>query len=397
MYYYNEQTGKSLWEKPVAPPTKLQPAPPPLPPGRSGMKDRPLPIVPDKVVATEDSNPAINRHTSLSKKYSRQQQPLPSLPGGSGAQTLPYQQPLPSLPGGSGAQTLPYRRKVSTVTDRELPPLPPKEQGTVNTRRAIPPLPPKEEVASNSRNSPRTISDRPPMPIPNSFSHESLQKVQPPLPPKDNSKPSRSGPPTPKTPNGYGQPPLPPKADKPMPPLPPKVQQQPSPVQAKPKRKKVIEYEDIIPLKSNNSGPTKKVPPPLPDKESASPPAPVGSGPPPPPPPPEIGAPPPPPLPPLAPPSPNVQPAMKNRSAINDSKPSSLNESSGRPFSAGDLASQRTLLKKRESIPAEETKKETMTGFASLFANAIDTRRKAIEDSESESDFDDVEDDEDWD
>ncbi len=55
------------------------------------------------------------------------------------------------------------------------------------------------------------------------------------------------------------------------------------------------------------------------------------------------------------------------------------------------------MLKKRESVPEDEEKKETLSGFASLFASAIDTRRKAIEDSESESDFDDVEDDDDWD
>ncbi len=311
VYYYNEQTGQSLWEKPVAPPTKQQA--PPLPPGRSStMSDRPLPIVPRKAAVNESPAPEIDRRPS--KKYSRAQQPLPTVPGSS--------------------QTLPYRRKASTVADRELPPLPPKQdQSPAVNRRTMPPLPPKEDSSSSPRESSRNIGNRPPMRIPSSSSQDSLQKVQPPLPPKDDRRAARPGPPTPVSKAPKPQPPLPPKSDKPIPPLPPKVQEEPAPVQAKPKRKKVIEYEDIISLKSKTPPAAKKIPPPLPGKASPPlehvtaatcppppPPFPVTAatgGPPPPPPPPAIGAPPPPPLP----PSPSIQPSLKNRSATMNSAP----------------------------------------------------------------------------
>ena len=69
---------------------------------------------------------------------------------------------------------------------------------------------------------------------------------------------------------------------------------------------------------------------------------------------------------------------------------------SGRPFGANDLMNARTLLRRRAETNVEEVK-EQPSGFAGIFASAIDNRRKAIEDSDSdESEFEDV-DDEDWD
>ncbi|XP_064400015.1 uncharacterized protein LOC135346353 isoform X2 [Halichondria panicea] len=391
-YYYNGETGQSLWEKPLAPPTQQSP-PPVLEKGssRSSMRDRPLPIVPGGVggvrrvngEGSEDSN-TIGRRSSLAKKYSRKQMPIPSTP--------------------SGSQTLPHRKKSSGISDRELPPLPPKEE-TPPPKRTMPPLPPKESSDVRGESSAPGIASRPPMPIPGSRSSQDLQqKSIPALPRKEDTRGGMRSPkpipplPPSKTVVQNGHPPLPPKADQPMPPLPPKADE-PLPVhlqppQQRPKRKKVIEYEDIVPLRQPSpKAPPKKVPPPLPEKDLEA----ATSGPPPPPPPPAIGAPPPPPLPPMAPPSPSPAQLPKLRAAtMNTPSPQSSPGSSGRPFNAGDLASQRHMLKKRESLP-EEGKKEELSGFASLFASAIDTRRKAIEDSDSESDFDDVEDDDDWD
>ena len=73
-------------------------------------------------------------------------------------------------------------------------------------------------------------------------------------------------------------------------------------------------------------------------------------------------------------------------------------DSPGRPFTPADLSHARTLLKKSENSP--DLRRSTVGGgLAGVFANAIDNRmnsiRRAVTDSDEESEFEDVDDD--WD
>ena len=76
-----------------------------------------------------------------------------------------------------------------------------------------------------------------------------------------------------------------------------------------------------------------------------------------------------------------------------------IDASSGRPFGANDLQAARTLLRQRANTAAVEPRRTGGGGMASLFSDALDSRmhsiRKAVVDSDSEVEFDDVEDD--WD
>ena len=81
--------------------------------------------------------------------------------------------------------------------------------------------------------------------------------------------------------------------------------------------------------------------------------------------------------------------------------------SAGRPFSASDLATGKERLKKSsnldadkqylrgKSVDAGKQRPYSTIGLAGVFSSAIDSRRKAVADSESdESEFEDV--DEEW-
>ena len=357
------------------------------------------------------------------------------------------QQPLPAVPdqgdikqNGYHSNTLPLRRS-SNSSERDLPPLPPKEDTPV-IRRGLPPLPPKEDTPVVRRDQPSKQAippgvptrggssapgnvNRPPIRIPTpelssrgESSQDKVQRSLPPLPPKEDIpvrkgsiKPRPKPPPkaTPSIQNGL--PPLPPKEDsKPLPPLPPKTDEKTSPLQpplkpssqAKPKRKRVVEYEDTVLLHQADSKPQPNMPP-LPEKEPPQPSVAVSGGdPPPPPPPPPVGVPMPPPPPPSAPPppSPLVGKPRGPSHSVSTPSPQGSPSAGGRPFTAIDLASQRTMLKKREA-ERKDRRNTAPSGIAGVFANAIDTRitsiRKAMVDSDSEeSDFEDVEDD-DWD
>lgn len=432
-YYYNEQTGQSVWERPKAPPPTKTPPPLPLPNRGRRMSSRPLPSVP-MAVNTENMNyepidaptNIVRRESSKKRGRGRPQQPLPAIPGQGEVKQNGYH-----------SSTLPSRRSSSS-SDRDLPPLPPKEDTPV-FKRNLPPLPPKEDAPVIRRDHPLKEQtnppgvptrggssapgnvNRPPIPIPESpsrgeSSQDKVQRSLPPLPPKEDTPERRSSvKPRPKTPHKptpslqNGVPPLPPKEDsKPLPPLPPKADESTGPPppqpplktsQAKSKRKKVVEYEDTVLLHQPDGKPkstTQPFVPPLPDKEP--PPPPVAGGPPPPPPPPAVGVPVPPP-PPSAPPPPSPLIGKSRGPSLSVSTPSPQGSpNTGRPFTATDLASQRTLLKKREAESLDSRRNTTPSGMAGVFANAIDMRRKAIVDSDSEpSDFEDVEDDDDWD
>ncbi len=74
-----------------------------------------------------------------------------------------------------------------------------------------------------------------------------------------------------------------------------------------------------------------------------------------------------------------------------------MDAGSSRPFCANDLLAARTLLRQRTKSTVEEDPEPT--GFAGVFANAIDTRmnsiRRAVVSDSDESEFEEL-DDEDW-
>ena len=345
---------------------------------------------------------------------------------------------------------------------KEVPQLPTRSDSQIRQGRgALPSLPPKEEDPSRLMPSPAhkarsmgrspNVGRRGPVPAPPNEVQQPPQETTvqkqfvrnsiPSLPPKEPDQ-EKALPQIPQVKTNGGIPPLPPKeaeppmspdAGKPLPPLPPKPAS-PSPPRAfsppgipattnKKTRKNIVEYEDFPirhPPKSKSNVPplpekdsavslppppavvaTPPVPPPVPAVNGVPPPPPVmnGGGAPPPPPPPPVGVPLPPPAPPSAPPT-TSNAASSKRSAPARTQ-SSSSDDGGRPFTANDLAQAKTLLKKRKEAAENERRPATSSGFAGVFANAIDSRmmsiRKAMVDSESgESEFEDVDDD-DWD
>lgn len=387
---------------------------PPTTPRRKGFQ--PLPAVPS-TETTQDSNyEVVNQPPSVAEQQSvrshdrtRSQLPLPTPPSQGDVRPVTY-----------NSSTLPPNQKLSP-SQRDLRTHTPKVDSFKNP---LPPLPPKEQsLRPELPSRGHSISNRSPrLPGRKDSTSGKVQKSLPPLPPKDDGaekiesakpipqQPSQSAPPQ----QNGGLPPLPPKEDsKPLPPLPPKSEEyssptippstksKPSPSHAKPKKKKVVEYEDTVLLHQPSSKPSAAPPaaPPLPEKELSpavqEPPRPLVNGG---PRPLVNGGPPPPPPPPSAPPPPSPLVGKPRVPA----EPVSVSDSSGRPFTANDLTSQRTMLKKRA---VEDTKQNApaASGIAGLFANAIDTRltniRRAMVDSDSEpSDFEDVDDDDDdWD
>ena len=463
-YYYNPQTQQSSWERPVAPPTSLPtPAPPqpvaksPRVPVRSDtVQGRPLPAAPgsDSGDRSPESTKSVRRMSdlsgSMSPRQKKAQQPLPALPD---KEEKPRHR-----------RNTEYGRNVGRIDPqvRDAPPqLPVRGQSESHVGRgrgALPALPPKEEDPSRlTTSSPSHKSGsmsrspnfgrRGPVPAPPGQLTQPQQKEDAPLkrfqrttipslPPKE---PEKALPQIPQIQTNGSIPPLPPKeaelpippeTDKPLPPLPPKPAS-PSPPRAisppgvaassKKSRKNIAEYEDF-PIRQPPKA--KANVPPLPDKEPAAstpaaaapppppPPVPVvngapppppvvnGSGAPPPPPPPPVGVPVPPPPPPSAPPSNPTRSAASPKQPPPARTQSSSSEEGGRPFTANDLAAAKTLLKKRKEVPETERRPAANSGFAGVFANAIDSRmtsiRKAMVDSDSgESEFEDVDDD--WD
>lgn len=407
---------------------------------RQRRAQQPLPAIPDK----EDSSKLSQRRKTENKRSVVRNNPeikeVPQIPSkdvsqppGRGRGALPslppkegdlsnYIGPIPTNKSHSkspnlGRQPVPIPGKLQAqekeTTNRFrksfVPTLPPKEPST------IPSLPPKEPEKKN--------------PIPSLPPKEPEKKsFIPSLPPKEQEK---ALPPMPQRQTNGNIPPLPmkesssptPETEKPVPHLPPKPQGPSSvpnvtstPPVAKKGRKHIVEYEDF-PIRQPPKSKTKTEVPELPEKmpaPAAAPPPPQlpvtngapptlpvmnGNGAPSPPPPPPVGVPVPPPPPPNAPPSPlpTAQKAPPNRNQ------SSSSDEGGRPFTANDLAQAKTLLKKRKEVPEEDRRNPgASSGIAGVFANAIDSRmtsiRKAMVDSDSEeSEFEDIDDDDEWD
>lgn len=335
-YYYNTQTGESIWERPK--PSTSAPNPPPISKSqtmgpkignKSSVTNRPLPSIPQSE-ATVTSNPrfSVDSGTSCTgrgptaRKSSEPmlQRPLPGLPQ---KNTGLSSRPLPQLPG-KGEPHLPNARGLPDLPSKDKPipspnfpkkgslrleqrdfsappPLPSKQPSPTpdshnfplsTTPNPLPPLPSKQPSPKPDRydiplplpNQPQQLLSKNLPPLPSKIENNSI----PPLPPKNDIPPPTS--------NNF--PPLPPKDQNPIPPLPPKeptanghASQTPEGLR---KKNRPVEYMDTV---IKVAPPT----PPLPAKEIPPPPV-ISTGGGPPPPPPVIstggGPPPPPPIPP---------------------------------------------------------------------------------------------------
>lgn len=395
-YYFNPETGESVWERPK-PPSKSRaqslPAHSPqmIPTHQQKLKttsrlgSRPLPSIPDGRVSTPSHDQAQESSQGAASAFGKRRAGGPHPQRGNSQPSFPA---MSSAEERNGPLSLPSHR-------------PQMGPGEERQSRALPPLPPKNATETRVDNT----APQSRHPARENLSRQPTQPEMPSLPARD-AKPL---------------PPLPPKEDKPMPPLPAKeAKASPAVEEGRRQRRAVVEYEDhVLPVDSNSvdsgeaSHQLKGSPPPLPDKESeplppplpnkdstggapplpdkgALPPLPEKAAPPPPP-PPAIGSPPPPPPPVLPPSSPSV-----SLHKLNPQDSPSLSD--GRPFNAGDLQAAKNLLKKSPNLPRHPVTSDR-GGMADIFASAIDTRmssiRKATSGDSSESEFEDVDDD--WD
>ena len=273
-YYYNPQTGESVWERPK-PPTSA-PDPPPISKSqtlgpktgnKSSFTNRPLPSIPQSEV-TVTSNPRLSLDSGTScasrgptaRKGSEPlfQRPLPDLPQ---KNTGHSSRPLPLLPG-KGEQQLPNARGLPNLPskDKTTPPNLPKKGSSRPEQRdfsAPPPLPSKQPSPTPDRHNfplPTTSNPLPPLPSKQPSSKPYHHDIPFPLPTQPQQPLSTNLPPLPSKIENNSIPPLPPKNDMPpstsnsFPPLPPKDQ------------------NSIPPLPPKEDGPSMSVPS-LPPKE----------------------------------------------------------------------------------------------------------------------------------
>ena len=457
-FYYNPETGARTWERPAALPAPPKPHPQPqVSEQTKRIQQRPLPSLPGQEGAgPEPSGPApsmIKKRQTMPAGSARplsakkRDIPLPSLPEKTQSEQNMANGIHPSLPsrGGvgdrppaplPGQNEAPQPSRSTPASSGGPPALPPsnraRRHGSVCTAtRGRAPLPGEEQ----------THQQQPPPVL-----RTSSQRELPPLPPKEEEKKP-------------APPPLPVKEDQP-PPLPsPRPSPAPSPkhqpqlpanevTQRKSRNKMIIEYEDVPafrpkkktapPLPEKEAEPVQapptrekgpppplpekeappaatttsaRVPPPLPEKETPTPvssPPVTPSHPPPattaaapptapvPPPlaPPTTGGPPPPPPPGIPPPpSPLAPRAHTTRSSQPDTS-----SSGGRPFNASDLLAGAQRLKKVEV--SQEMRKnavpESGGGLEGTLNRAITNKFKNVQYSDSEEEFEEV-DDEEWD
>ena len=441
-FYYNPETGASTWEVPMAPPTTPKPHPQPqIAEQTKRIQQRPLPSLPGhEEVEPEPANPSpsvIKKRQTMPSGSARPQSvkkkgvPLPSLLEKTTEQSMangfhPLQggdRPPAALPGQ-------VESPHNTASSEGPPTLPPtnrsrRHASVCAATRGRPPLPTPADEYNQHPSVLRSASQRelPPLPL---KEEEERKPVPPPLPVKES------------------QPAVPPHHPSPAPSPKHILPQHQQPVEAGIARKpraKVMEYEDAPafkpkkktappPLPNKEAEPVQAPPtrergppPPLPEKETSSvwapPPLPeketlpaapkIASSPPfspfhtpptatptapVPPPPPAVGGPPPPPplgIPP--PPSPMTPRSRDTRSH------SEATESGSRPFNANDLLAGAQRLRKVEVNNQEQMKTvpEVGGGLEGTLNRAITNKFKNVQYSDSEEEFDDVDDDEEWD
>jgi hypothetical protein len=272
-YYYNSQTGESVWERPKIPESPSRRPLPPQPNGRHPTMDqrrasepkkknvRELPSLPEK------NSPAVKGRSSTlqpSPNTSRQsprvqskatpsaQPTLPPLPQkDSSLPPLPPKFDRPPAPIPSGASNVDQEYSIPPEVDipsrRDIPPrgfgnIPPKGSSNISPMGSgnVPPLPTKEEAIKqfpnlppkDLRSSPTTNKRRP-----NEYTETVIMKTTPPLPSK--ILPGNDMPPLPlKVPSNSDPSPAPPLPSKvpsnsdpsPNPPLPSKIPENGTPL-----------------------------------------------------------------------------------------------------------------------------------------------------------------------
>ena len=398
------------------------------------MKDRPLPSAPGDTAPNQSTLPS---NLSPRRKESQPQQ------NGATQQFNLLQHPTANAPEKLSANfpPLPPKEFASPTLKRDQPRLPPREGAMPS--RSNPPLPPKDIIqpplppkdgdggsdlttTSNSSMPHRAVGDHR---LPLSSSSMSTNGIHPSItvPADNNTPPSQSFPPLPPKESistSHTLPPLPPKEDESATPthkmsykelkgtgegkntvpfnhapksLSPTVSFNHAPKSPSPTLQNVAEKH--TPSVTVNRIPPPPPPPPATDCAqfgSGIPPPPTGSA--------QFGSgipPPPPPPPPMMSPHPSPTLHHFSRSETFSSAATSspkTDTGSGRPFGVNDLMAARNLLRQRANTTVEP-KPTGGGGMMSVLSGALDSRmhsiRRAVVDSDSEVEFDDVEDD--WD
>ncbi|XP_065829636.1 uncharacterized protein [Oscarella lobularis] len=388
-YYYNTDTGETVWKRPT------------IPEGKNPQEG-------DSNYVTMVENTA--RAPDVPAKTPQQGRGVP-LP-----QPSFQQQALPPLPG---------RPTASTPRQRRAPPMPPPQETTLN-ERAPPPLPPSKSSPPLSRGPPpvpgRGKDDAPP-PIPGRISRKD---VPPPLPPTPTrsaatvpppSIPDRRGPPPPPVPGRGVR-----AADAPPPPIPRNTDSSAAP--------------PPVPGRGGGGGGDEPPPPPIP-RETTAPPPPLppsskpSSKPPPlppmnsvdesPPPLPAAAPAPPPPLPipssaavpPPPPPPPSLPPPEPSDVLLSSSPSSSRRSSGGSTTPVSPASSVSSLLNeiksfggtggKLRAMSLREVPSQTSTAeqaqegdIIAALKNKLMKITNAVQ-NESDEEFEEMEDEDDWD